>query len=90
MMYYEALRRRVADADAGQGCYYPPDHPKSKYTDENGFLNIIVPGALTERGRRMGARTTHICINVPRARLPDDHGGQTDRQAEGDEEGRGQ
>lgn len=61
MMHYEHLRRRVAAIDSGIGCYYPPDDPRSKYTDDEG-LHILVPGALTPRGEREGAEQAHLLI----------------------------
>lgn len=70
-MYYEHLKRRAASIDSTLGNYYPPDDPRSKFEDENGYLHVLCPGALTPRGRRVGAEFTEIVIDIPRKRLPD-------------------
>ena len=71
-MYFDRLSKRVKELDAGVSCYYPPHHPLSHYTDENGWINLLVPGALTEKGKGLNAPYQHIVIDIPRTRAPDD------------------
>ena len=74
---YESLRRRITtvrkevkDAPFHPSMmgvyYYPGDAPESRYTDDDGYLNLIVPGALTPLGEKLHMPCQHLVIGIPR------------------------
>ena len=65
---YERLVKRLEAVETMGGMYYRPDHPlhPNHYTDEEGYLHLLCPGALTPYGERMGAKVADICIGIPR------------------------